>query len=206
MVKKSIIAVVIVVGISVGALEYKKVNDAEQEKYDTFIGLQMPDSAEEGFFSRTKDDLSPARTANISSRGDAFRIARDQDGYRDVISRKSYAGNTIVQAENYWKLESKDRIATLYMAFQMHCTDSYIQYMQEEKNMPQDNFIIKEIFIGSATGYYPTEEDRSMSSNMKLMVAYGKHAWGNYSTKEYAVELKCSMDIERKIQWQAKGY
>jgi hypothetical protein len=34
------------------------------------------------------------------------------------------------------------------MAFKMHCIDGYIQHMEEEKHMPQDNFKVKEVFIG----------------------------------------------------------
>lgn len=224
MFKKITIAAVITAGVGIGVLEYSKAIEIEeahktakiaearkaeeivaaQEKYDTFTGNPMPEEIGEGFFSRTKGDLTKVRVANISSRGEVFRIAHDQDGYREVISRTSYAGNTIVQPEARWANE--DRTSTLYMAFKLHCIDSYIQYMEEEKYMPQDNFKVKEVFIGGSSGYSPTEEDRSMSSNMTLMVAYGKYAWGNYSTREYAVKLKCAMDAARKIRWQTEGY
>lgn len=224
MFKKITIAAFITAGVGIGVLEYSKAIETEeahktakiaearkaaeivaaQEKYDTFTGKPMPEEIGEGFFSRTKDDLTKVRVANISSRGEVFRIAHDQDGYREVISRKTYASNTIVQPEARWANE--DRTSTLYMAFKLHCIDSYIQYMEEENYMPQDNFKVKEVFIGGSSGYSPTEEDRSMSSNMTLMVAYGKYAWGNYSTREYAVKLKCAMDAERKIRWQSEGY
>ncbi len=179
---------------------------AAQDEYDLFVGTAMPNNSEEGFFSRTKNDLNKVRTANISSRGGAFRIAKDQDGYRNVISRQSYAGNTIVKPEAIWKSGSKDRLSRMYAAFQMHCIDSYVEYMEVEKHMPQDNFKVKEVFVDSGNGYYPSEDDRSMTSDMIIMVAYGKHAWGAYSTKEYAVKLKCSMDNERNIRWQSNGY
>ncbi|GFO73431.1 hypothetical protein BJAS_P4239 [Bathymodiolus japonicus methanotrophic gill symbiont] len=129
MFKKITIAAVITAGVGIGVLEYSKAIETEeapksaeivaaQEKYDIFTGKPIPEEIGEGFFSRKKDELTKVRVANIRSRGEVFRIAHDQDGYREVISRKSYAGNTIVQPEARWASGSRYFCESLFWASQ----------------------------------------------------------------------------------------